>query len=75
MLPGRLLAAAFKRHAKGEPAYASKLPYLEPPDMLRVRVRVRRLPADAEGAFSFELVKVLACHWMSFDDPAVAPQP
>ncbi|MEI7909868.1 MAG: hypothetical protein WCK77_09560 [Verrucomicrobiota bacterium] len=68
---GRLLAAAFKKHAKGEPLYGSKLPYLEPPDMLRVRVRLRRLPADAESTFKFELVKVIACHWMAIDDPGV----
>jgi len=74
---GRLLAAAFKKHAKGEPLYSSKPPYLEPPDMLRVRVRLRRLPAaaDSDAAFSFELVKVLACHWMTLDDPGVAQPP
>ena len=78
---GRLLAAAFKKHAKGESLYGSKLPYLEPPDMLRVRVRLRRLPADAESSFKFELVKVIACHWLAIDDAGVqvpaqpAPQP
>lgn len=72
---GRLLAAAFKKHAKGEPLFGSKLPYLEPPDMLRVRVRLRRLPADSDSTFNFELVKVLACHWMAIDDPGVQPPP
>jgi len=75
---GSLLTAAFKKHAKGEPLYASKLPYLEPLDMLPVRVRLRRLnnAADADTPYSFELVKVLACHWMSLDKPdVVAPPP
>ena len=76
---GRLLTAAFKKHDKGEPLYASKLPYLESPDMLRVRVRLRRLPtapnSDSTSAFTFELVKVLACHWMTLDDPGVALPP
>ena len=66
---GRALVAAFKKHAKGEPLFGSKLHYLEPLDMLRVRVRLRRLPANAQSSFTFELVKVLACHWMAFDDP------
>ncbi|KAB2641347.1 MAG: hypothetical protein DVB26_05050 [Verrucomicrobia bacterium] len=74
---GKLLAAAFTQHAKGEPLYASKLPGLEQPDMLRVRVRLRRLPAapDADAPFSFELVKVLACHWLTLDDPGAALPP
>ncbi len=74
---GKLLAEAFKKHAKGELLFASKLPYLEPPDMLRVRVLLRRqpAPADADSPFTFELAKVIACHWMSLDDPGVAPPP
>lgn len=72
---GRLLAAGFKKHAKAEPLYGSKLPYLEAADMLRVRVRLRRLPADAQSTFTFELVKVIACHWMALDDPGVVPPP
>ena len=70
---GKLLAAAFIQHSKGTPQYGSKLAYLEPADMLRVRVRVRRLEADVDAGHQFELVKVIACHWMALNDPGVEP--
>jgi len=70
---GQLLAAAFQQHEKGESMFGSKLAYPEPPDMLRVRVRIRRQPGDADGSFNFELVKVIACHWLALDDPGVVP--
>lgn len=72
---GRLLAAAFHKHEKREPLYGSKLASPEPPDMIRVRVRIRRLPADAQAAFTFELTKVVACHWLALDDAGVSPAP
>ncbi len=77
---GKVLSEAFLQHEKGTPLFGSKLPYLEPPDMLRVRVVIRRLPGEAEASYKFELVKVIACHWLALTEaetaaPAPAPPP
>lgn len=40
--------------------------------MIRVRVRVKRTEVNLER--KFEITKVLACHWMSIDDPGVTPK-
>ena len=68
---GRLLAAAFKKHAAGESMFGSKLASMEAQGMIRVRVKIRRLPAESEASQKFELVKVIACHWLAIDDPGV----
>jgi hypothetical protein len=70
---GKLLTAAFKQQEQGLTPFGSKLASLEAPDMIRVRVRIRRLPATAESAHPFELVAVLACHWITLNDAAVTP--
>ncbi|MEI6656508.1 MAG: hypothetical protein WCP45_17230, partial [Verrucomicrobiota bacterium] len=70
---GRLLAAAFKQHAAGEGLYGSKLASMEAQGMIRVRVKIRRSAAEAESSQKFELVKVIACHWLAIDDPGVQP--
>ncbi len=70
---GRLLTAAFKKHAAGESLYGSTLASMEGPGMIRVRVKIRRLPVEADSSQKFELLKVIACHWLAIDDPGVQP--
>jgi predicted nucleic acid-binding Zn-ribbon protein len=66
---GRLLAAAFKLQKDGGQSFGSLLPAINPDDMIRVRVRVRRMEVEMERRF--ELLEVLACHWLEIDDPGV----
>jgi hypothetical protein len=40
---------------------------MEPENLVRVRVRIKR--GVFAGARSFELEKVMACHWIGADDP------
>ncbi len=70
---GKLFTAIFRKQEKGEALYGSKLAYLEPENMTRVRVKIRRLPATTASTQKFELVKVLACHWISINDAGVVP--
>jgi hypothetical protein len=68
---GKLLDAAFKLARSGGRVFGSQLPNLNPEGMIRVRVKVRRFEVDMER--KFEIVKVLACHWYSVDEPGVEP--
>ena len=72
---GKLLTAGFKQRESGVARFGSTLRDLDPEGLLRVRVKLRRLPANAEGTLEkrFELITVLACHWLATDDPGVAP--
>ena len=72
---GRLLTAMFNKQTKKESLYGAKLGYLEPENMVRVRVKIRRLPATAETSQSFELLKVIACHWISINDTGIQLPP
>lgn len=68
---GRLLKAAFAARKSGEAIYGSDLENLDPEDMVRVRVKVRR----QEGALGRELIieEVKACHWLSIPESGVDP--
>ena len=68
---GKLLDAAFKLARSGKQIYGSKLPSLNPDDMIRVRVNIKRTEVDMER--KFEITRVIACHWYSVDDPGVEP--
>jgi hypothetical protein len=74
---GKLLTAGFKMRARQERLFGSTLPDLDPEGMLRVRVKLRRLPAepgaDEDADKKFELLAVLACHWLTTTDPGVKP--
>ena len=72
-LDGQLLDAAFKLARSGGQVFGSKLPNLNPEDMIRVRVKVRRIEANRER--KFEIAAVVACHWYAEDDPGVVPVP
>jgi hypothetical protein len=66
---GQLLDAAFKLARSGGKVFGSKLPNLDPEDMIRVRVKVRR--TENEEGRAFEITSVIACHWLSLDEPGV----
>ena len=66
---GQLLDAAFKLARSGGRVFGGKLPNLDPEDMIRVRVKVRR--SEGELGRVFEITSVIACHWLSLDDPGV----
>ena len=64
---GLLLEAAFDSKQSGRSVFGGKLPTMEPENLVRVRVRVKR--GEFAGDRSFELEKVVACHWIGVDDP------
>ena len=68
---GRLLGAAFQMLAENKRPYDAQLSRDDPDGMIRVRVRVRRIQDD--HGRHFELEKVIACHWISVDEPGVVP--
>jgi hypothetical protein len=68
---GQLLDAAFKLARDGGSVFDGKVVDINPEDMIRVRVMVRRYKEDNER--KFEITEVLACHWFSIDDPGVQP--
>jgi hypothetical protein len=70
---GKLLDAAFKLVRGGGRVFGGKLPNLDPEDMIRVRVMVRR--TGKEGERKYEITEVKACHWLMLDDPGVQPEP
>jgi hypothetical protein len=70
---GKLLDAAFKLERSGGRVFGGKLPNIDPDEMIRVRVKVRR--TGKEGERKFEIIGVKACHWLSLDDPGVEPAP
>jgi hypothetical protein len=66
---GKLLDAAFEQRRKGERPFGVNLNIVNPQEMIRLRVKVRRV--EQGGPRRFELVKVIACHWYSTDDTGV----
>jgi hypothetical protein len=71
---GKLLLAGFQQRYRHKPQFGSTLPDLDPEGFLRVRVKLRRLVApDTDTGKVFELVKVIACHWLATDEPGVTP--
>jgi hypothetical protein len=39
--------------------------------MIRLRVRVQRV--SKESGHGFQITEVIACHWLSVDDPGIDP--
>jgi hypothetical protein len=69
---GKLLDAAFHQVRSGGRIFGT-LPSLDPDDMIRVRLRVRRVEDEDER--KYEITAVKACHWLTLDDPGVEPGP
>ncbi|HSP42722.1 MAG TPA: hypothetical protein VLO11_07630 [Luteolibacter sp.] len=68
---GRLIGAAFQLSREGGRVFGGKLEEINPDGMIRIRVKVRRFEEDMQR--KFEIAEVLACHWLSVDDPGVEP--
>ena len=68
---GRLLDAAFAQARRGGRIFGSSLPPLDPDQMIRLRVKVRRSEGELER--KYEITRVLACHWYELDAPGVQP--
>jgi hypothetical protein len=66
---GRLIIAALEARKNNQPIYGSIFPQADPPNTARVCVKIRRRVVGEEKAF--ELVDVLACHWMGIDESGV----
>ena len=66
---GQLLDSAFKLARSGGRDFGSTLPNIDPDGMIRVRVKVRR--SEGEMGRVFEITSVIACHWLSLDEPGV----
>lgn len=66
---GRLLEAAFKLEQSGKRVFSPSQPGIDPEGLIRIRVKIRRFEQDLERRF--EIVRVIACHWYSVDDPGV----
>lgn len=67
----RLLRAAFKRAQDGKSLFGSVIKDINPQDMIRVRVMVRRIPGP--GMPNFQITKVFACHWYASSAWGVDP--
>ena len=49
--------------------FGTRLAERDPKGMIRVRVVLRRsAEKDEHGDWGFEIEKLVACHWMSFDE-------
>lgn len=64
---GNLLQAVFQRDQQGQPPFGASMAEIKPEGMVRVRVRVKRVPVD--GLYVYQITRVLACHW--YDSRAV----
>lgn len=66
---GRLIDAAFQQLRDGKRVYDSRLPNVDPEEMIRLRLSVRRIENNDERRF--EIIRVAACHWYSSDHPGI----
>ncbi len=64
---GLLLEAAFDLKRSGQSVFGGTLPQMEPEELIRVRVRIKR--GEFAGLRSFELEELIACHWIGVDEP------
>jgi hypothetical protein len=71
--PGRKLTALFELARAGQTPFNAKAPTQDPEEMIRVRVRIRRID-DAAASRKFEVEDVLAGHWLGIEDGGI-PDP
>ncbi len=67
-----LLDAAFRMEKEGVRPFGGALPGADPGGLIRVRVRIRR--NDDDAGQRFEVEEVIACHWLSIDDPGIVAE-
>lgn len=68
---GRLLIAAFHARRTGKSPFDGALATADPEGMIRLRVRVKR--SEEQKGRSFVIEKVIACHWLSTNQPGLNP--
>ena len=66
---GILIEAAFDARQDGRVLFGSGMEPMEPDDLVRLRVRIKR--GEFGGVRSFSLEKVLACHWIDSDEVGI----
>ena|GEM_PF-2288288 len=66
---GKLILAALKAREDNEPIFGSMFPANDPPSTARVTVKIRRVVKD--DIKTFELVEIVACHWLGVDDVGI----
>jgi hypothetical protein len=66
---GKLLSAALHNIDSAEGVFRSRIKETNPDRMARVRVVIKRSGTDTER--SFQITRVLACHWFSVDHPGL----
>ena len=66
---GKLILAALKARDDNQPIFGSIFPANDPPSTARVTVKIRRVVKD--DVKTFELVEVLACHWLGIDEVGI----
>lgn len=72
---GRELEALFKMKREGKVPLGARVPSQDPEDMIRLRVRIKRVD-DEKSRRRFEIEEVLAAHWMSIEETGFpAPEP
>lgn len=72
---GQRLRKAFALLDDGKTVFGSGLRDEDPLGMIRVRVKLHWGPEDENGERELRLDEVLACHWMTLDDPGVSLGP
>lgn len=66
---GLQLKRAFALREAGKEAFGARLTERDPKGMIRVRVVLRRSDEkDEHGEWGFTIEKLLACHWLDFDE-------
>jgi len=70
---GRKLGTLFRMRRDGEVPLGARVPGEDPEDMIRVRVRVRRIDDDKTRR-RYEIEEVLAGHWLGIEDTGI-PEP
>lgn len=66
---GRMLQAALQREMRGEKVFGMRTRAVNPDQMARVQVRLQRSGAETER--TFRVVRVMATHWFSLEDPGL----
>lgn len=70
---GQLLDAGFKLARSGQKVFGATMRDINPDDMIRVKVKVRRY--EVEMTRKFEITAVTACHWYSIDESGAETPP
>ena len=67
-----MLEEAFRDREDEKGPFGSKLQEEDPRSMVRIRAKLRRHEPDGQGETArIEIEELLACHWMSVDQPGV----